>query len=164
MPLSNPVNVKPKGALEVASGPFEPRRSDARMPPRWKKMADKMVKLLLLVNYPILFFVLLFVSPSQDSVPPSSGTLLQPYSGSQAPLSIALAAIGMAYPVLFILFLYPLFRQGGDDMVLFAMSETPAILGFVIGFLNHNPLAALPFFGIGAGLYLYVYTRTDPGW
>jgi hypothetical protein len=116
-----------------------------------------------LMALPLLLFVLFFVESRTGGVPPFSfQSLLGPYFGENPVPFIAIGAIGLAYPAVFVLFIFPIFaRRAGAEMQVFAMTETPAIMGLLIGSLSHNPWAALPFFALSLGLYGFVFARAS---
>ncbi len=102
-----------------------------------------------------LLLVVLFVL--YGAPPLSVDAFTQPYSSLP---SIVLGAFGAGYAVLFVLYLFPVFsKQPGGEMTVFAMSEMPGLMGFVIGVLNRDAWAALPFFAVSLALYAYVTMR-----
>ncbi|MEW6722008.1 MAG: hypothetical protein AB1324_01990 [Candidatus Micrarchaeota archaeon] len=110
---------------------------------------------------PLLVLMLFFFDSRHDGIAPfSMEAVLQPYSGENSALSTVLAAIAIVYPAIFVLFLFRIYALRGA-LVLFAMSETPAMLGFMVGIVNYNLWAALPFFALSLGLYGFVFARTS---
>ncbi len=113
-----------------------------------------------LVMLPLLFIVLLFMPAPTQKAPLSMDAFIQPYLSPQATVPIALGALGLAYAALYAVLLFPLYsKQKGGEPALFAMSQMPAIFGFVIGFISADPWASLPFFAVSLALYAYAFVR-----
>ena len=120
-------------------------------------MSRTTIHLAIMSAYPALLFALYFITSSMEApVPFSAGSFIQPYYRESSLPSIVLGSLALGYPLLYLLFLFPLFsREKGTELVLFAMSETPALIGFAIGFLNVNFWAAVPYFAVSVALYAY---------
>jgi hypothetical protein len=111
--------------------------------------------------YPILLFILFTISSAKGSMMPFSlGAIIQPYIAANAIVSIILALAAVADIAVYYLMFY---SKGINDpknhLLLLTFPEVIGIFGFLIGVLNSNPWAAVPFFAIGFAIYAFVYVR-----
>ncbi|MCX8194799.1 MAG: hypothetical protein N3G22_01695 [Candidatus Micrarchaeota archaeon] len=53
------------------------------------------------------------------------------------------------------------FPPRSKKIIPFAMSEFPALMGFVLAFMNENPYLVLPFAAFSLGMWIYFYSRKD---
>jgi len=124
-------------------------------------MQNRMTYLTFATIYPILFFVLWFYSSATEEIVPFSlGALVQPYIG---PLGVACSVLtGLAIADAFVYYLMFYSKYLGDPkmhLLLLAFPEVIALFGFIIGFMNFNPWAAIPFFALAFGIYAFVYLK-----
>jgi len=115
-----------------------------------------------LAFYPLLFLLILFyISYLSGGIPAFSlNAISQPYEGEQATASMVLAVLALAYVPIYFFFLMPRFlAPAPNEIVVLVMPETISIAGFIIGILNRNPWAAIPFLALGFGCYVYAYLK-----
>ncbi len=114
-------------------------------------LAFAMIYVLLLGS---LFFLYLGNMPT-----PSFEALIQPYTGQNSLMSIMLAFL--VIPELFIISYMSMKLSAipGARMTLLAFPEVIAVFGFMIGILNKNPWAPVPFFALGFAIYAYFVSR-----
>gem|GEM_PF-6146657 len=111
--------------------------------------------------YPLYFFIVYMATYSHAGfVPLSIGAFSQPYAGELGAISIALGAVGVAYLAFTNLFWIPrIIGEPRNRIMVFVIPEGFGIAGFVIGFMNLNPWAAIPFLLVAFANYVYVYTK-----
>lgn len=113
--------------------------------------------------FPLWLIILFMVSGnSGNAVPFSPGAFIQPYSGEQSSIAIALGAVAVLDFLLMNLYFIPLcLKSLGNELPALSVTETFGIFGFIIGFMNSNPWAAVPYLAIGLGNYVYVYSKLN---
>ena len=125
------------------------------------KENERLIFLSLSSIYPLLFFLLFYLGTVRgESVPFSIQAFAQPYSGGFAFMSLVFAALSFLDLGLYHAILLPKYLNNPKTHLLaIVFPEVIAIFGFIIGFFNNNPWAAIPFFALGFANYAYAYLK-----
>jgi hypothetical protein len=107
----------------------------------------------------LALFGVLFLMYSKEMPQPSFEALLQPYIGGKSTVSIIFALITI--PELFICFYMfgQLSKNPANHMTVLVFPEVIALFGFIIGILNHNPWASMPYIALGFAVYAFFLSR-----
>ncbi|MFH0737661.1 MAG: hypothetical protein V1827_03850 [Candidatus Micrarchaeota archaeon] len=125
-----------------------------------------LLELQVVAAYPLLIFALFYIaSLNPDSVPFSSDAFIQPYFGEKALVSTTLLFVAaLEIPLYYFMFYSKYAGDPSKRLLLITFPSVFAVFGFVIGFLNLNPWAALPYAALGFSIYAIAYIKTlTPG-
>jgi len=120
------------------------------------------VYLTLAMIYPLFLFILFFVSSSspEGMMPLSLGAFFQPYTGENAMVSSVLMVFGLFDLFYFnVCWLPKLLPNARSHLIALIMPEMFALFGFIIGIMNNNPWAAVPYVLVAFANYVWVYTK-----
>ena len=122
---------------------------------------NRILYLSYLLVYPLFFFIAYYVaSMSGHMVPFSAMAMIQPYLGENSLFAIVLGAVCIADVLVFhFTFIPQLSSNKANDFTVLAFPSVFVVFGFVIGFMNQNPWALIPYILLGLANYAYAYRK-----
>jgi len=122
---------------------------------------NRLLYMALGMNYPILLFILFYVtSMAGEGVPLSAGAFVQPFFGDNAALAILFLIISALDMAWYLRSVVPMAMEDPSSRMLAAsIPQVIAVFGFILGFLELNPWGAMPFFLLSFLFFSYGYMR-----